>query len=74
MSARKKIINLRKNRQYKEDRKGVVKAIANKDKAEAEKLLPQAFKSIDKAAKGGVLHKNTANRYKAQLAKMIKSL
>lgn len=74
VSARKRIINLRRNRQYKEDRKEVMKAVANKNKAEAEKLLPSAFKSIDKAAKGGVLHQNTADRYKAQLARMIKSL
>mgnify|MGYP005836353217 CR=1 FL=1 len=74
VSERKRIINLRKNRQYKEDRKAVFKAITNKDKTSAEKLLPAAYQSIDKAVKGNVIHKNTAARYKAQLARMIKSL
>jgi len=74
VSERKRIINLRVNRAYKEDRKAVMKSIASKDKATAEKLLPTAFKSIDKAVKGNVIHKNTAARYKSQLARMIKSL
>ncbi len=74
VSERKRIINLRVNRKYKEDRKAVMKSIEGKDKANAEKLLPAAFKSIDKAVKGNVIHANTAARYKSQLAKKIKSL
>jgi len=74
VSERKRIINLRVNRQYKEDRKAVMKSVALKDKENAEKLLPTAFKSIDKAVKGNVIHQNTAARYKSQLARMIKSL
>jgi small subunit ribosomal protein S20 len=74
VSERKRIINLRKNRQYKEDKKAVFKAITNKDKSTAEKLLPSAFKSIDKAAKGKVIHKNTAARYKSQLSRLIKGI
>lgn len=74
VSERKRIINLRVNRRYKEDRKAVLKAITNKDKASAESLLPVAYQSIDKAVKGKVIHKNTAARYKSQLARMIKSL
>lgn len=74
VSERKRIINLRVNRQYKEDRKAVVKAVSGKNKEQAEKLLPVAYKSIDKAVKGNVIHSNTAARYKSQLAKLIKSI
>lgn len=74
VSERKRIINLRLNRHYKEDRKAVMKSITAKDKENAEKLLPAAYKSIDKAVKGNVIHKNTGARYKSQLARLIKSL
>lgn len=40
-------------------------------KADAEKMLPRAFKVIDTAAKKQILHRNTADRKKASLAKMI---
>ena len=74
VSKRKRVINLRVNRAYKEDRKAVMKSVTNKDKTNAEKLLPAAYKSIDKAVKGNIIHRNTAARYKSQLARMIKSL
>ena len=34
--------------------------------------LSTGFSEIDKAAKGGIIKKNTANRYKARLAKASK--
>lgn len=34
--------------------------------------LPSAYSQIDKAAKKGVLHKNTAARMKSRLAKAVK--
>jgi len=34
--------------------------------------LPKAYSQIDKAAKKGVLHKNTAARMKSRLAKAVK--
>lgn len=74
VSERKRVINIRVNRKYKEDRKAVMKSVTNKDKANAEKLLPTAYKSIDKAVKGNIIHRNTGARYKSQLARMIKSL
>jgi small subunit ribosomal protein S20 len=74
VTARKTVINLRTRRAFKEARKAVLKAIAEKDKKTAQSLLPSAYKAIDKAAKANVLHKNTAGRYKAGLAKSIKGL
>lgn len=38
---------------------------------QAEKLLPSAYKEIDMAAKKNILHKNTADRKKARLARSI---
>lgn len=39
---------------------------------EALKLISQAYKAIDKAAKRGVIKKNTASRKKSRLAKFLK--
>ena len=40
--------------------------------ADAEKLLPQAYQAIDKAAKRGVIKDNTASRKKSRLVAAIK--
>lgn len=39
---------------------------------EAKGLLPQAYSEIDRAAKSGVIHKRTAARRKARLARLAK--
>lgn len=51
--------------------RSVVDACEGGKKAEAEKLLPKAYKCIDTAAKKGVLKKNTAARRKSLLARTI---
>ena len=38
---------------------------------EAKKLLPQVYKLLDKAAKTGLIKKNTAARKKSRIAKAI---
>jgi len=42
-------------------------------KQEAEKLLSQVYKILDKSAKVGIIKKNTASRKKARLTKLTKS-
>ena len=37
----------------------------------AKKSLPEAMKRVDKAAKGSVIHKNAAARYKGQLSRAV---
>ena len=44
------------------------KAIADKDVALAEKLLPETFSKIDEEASRGIIHKNKANNKKANLS------
>ncbi len=74
VSLRKKAVNKEVKRSYRSARAEVVKSVtANKPK-EAEKLLVEAYKQIDFAAKKGALHKNTANRYKSRLAKQVAGL
>jgi small subunit ribosomal protein S20 len=73
-SKRKHVFNLRKNKAMNETMKEVKKLIAGKDKKGAEKLLPKAYQTIDKAAKRGIIKKNTAARKKSRLVKSIQKI
>lgn len=69
--ARKRIVNDRRKRSMKDAEKDVRKLVASGKRAEAEKLLSTTYKAIDKAAKGGIIKKNTASRKKSRLSKAI---
>lgn len=47
--------------------RGIREATTAGDKKKAEEVYRQACSAIDKAAQKGVLHKNTASRYKSRL-------
>ncbi len=51
--------------------KKILKLAASGNKEEAQKLLPEAYKAVDKAAKKNLIHKNAAARKKSQLAKAV---
>jgi len=71
-SARKHVFNLRRKSALYDATKAITKALAAKDAKSAEKLLPAAYKAIDKACKRGVIKANTASRKKSRLAVAIK--
>lgn len=71
-SAKKRVFNLRRRVALHDATKSLTKALATKDVAAAEKLLPAAYKAIDKAMKRGVIKKNTAANKKSRLALAIK--
>ena len=50
------------------------RALTEKDAAKAGALLPETFSLIDRAAKTGIIKKNTAARYKSNLHKRVKAL
>ncbi|MBV9508377.1 MAG: 30S ribosomal protein S20 [Acidobacteriia bacterium] len=50
------------------------RAIQEKDSKKAADLLPQTFSLIDKAAKTGIIKRNTAARYKSTLHLRVKAL
>ena len=64
-----------RNLKQKEAYKNLVKEIRGFSTAgkiaEAEKLLPALYKSLDKAAKTNVIKKNKAGRLKSRLSKLI---
>jgi small subunit ribosomal protein S20 len=72
VSKRKKLINDRRTKNMKEAIKKLEKTLKAGTKEEAAKMLPAAFQAVDKAAKRGVIKKNTASRKKARLSRIVK--
>jgi small subunit ribosomal protein S20 len=66
----------KRNLIYKRKIKNLVKKarvlILNKNIEEAKKILPQIYKTLDKAAKKGLIKKNKAARLKSRLTKSLK--
>jgi len=80
-SAEKRARQAEKRNQRNRNAKGVMKGVkkqfqlllAENKIEEAKKLLPEVYSLIDKTEKKGVIHSNTASRYKSRLAKKIKA-
>lgn len=70
-SEKKRVFNLRRKRTMKDSIKEIVKAVSAKEGKNAEVNLSKAFQAIDKAAKRGIIKKNTASRKKSRLSKMV---
>jgi small subunit ribosomal protein S20 len=49
-------------------------AVSTGDAALAQQLLPETLSVIDKVAQKGVIHDNTASRYKSRLASKVAAL
>ncbi len=70
-SLRKRVFNVRRSRTMNEAVKKVRTLISDGKAAEAEKMLPEVYKAIDKSAKQGIIKDNTAARKKSRLATAI---
>jgi small subunit ribosomal protein S20 len=66
---KRRILNLGYKRRMKKIVKEVRDLVKGGKKKDAKKLLPQAYKIIDKAAKRGIIKENTAARKKSRLTK-----
>lgn len=71
-SKKKHVFNDRRKSAVSSVVKKIKKFIADKNTAEALKLLSEAYQAIDKAAKSNLIKKNAANRKKSRLSKLIK--
>jgi small subunit ribosomal protein S20 len=71
-SLKKHVFNVRRKTTMNDAVKKLRKAADAGNKEEAQKMLPAAYKAIDKAAKRGVIKENTAARKKSRLAAAIK--
>ena len=63
--------NLLKKSAFKKSIKDYRKLLSAGKTEEAKKLLPMAYKALDKAAKTGVIKSGKANRLKSRLAKKV---
>ena len=70
-SVRRAKRNLARKEAYKTILKHIQKLLISKKISEAEKVVPEAYQALDKAAKTGVIKKNAAGRYKSRLTKLI---
>lgn len=70
-SLRKRVFNLRRKDAMNSVVKMIRKHVSAGNTKEAETLLPNAYKAIDKAAKRGVIKQNTAARKKSRLVAAI---
>ncbi|MEK7613366.1 MAG: 30S ribosomal protein S20 [Patescibacteria group bacterium] len=68
---RKRVFNVRTKRALSSTVKATSAALG-KDRKEQNEVLKAAYKAIDKAAKRGVIKKNTAARKKSRLAQRLK--
>lgn len=66
-----RVLNLARQKVAKDIVKKIKKMAIAGQKEEAKKLMAQAYQAIDKAAKRGVIKKNTAARKKSRLMKLI---
>ncbi|MDP3995738.1 MAG: 30S ribosomal protein S20 [bacterium] len=70
-SARRKVRNTQQTRKIKNLVKEVKKLVLLKKYDEAEKLLPQVYKYLDKAAKTKLMKRNTTDRNKSKITKLV---
>ncbi len=70
-SLKKRVFNVRRKQDVDNTLKKIKKLVSEKKVAEAIKLLPTAYKALDKAAKEHTLKKGTADRKKSRLMKLI---
>jgi small subunit ribosomal protein S20 len=74
VTERRTAVNRLRKSRMRTQIKAIRKLIAAKDAKAAEAALSQTFSVVDRAAKWGVIKKNTAARYKARLTARVRSL
>ena len=68
---RQSLVHRERNRKYRSQLRSTLKEIRSvidaKDKSAAKKQMDQAISLIDRMAGKGIIHRNTASRYKSRL-------
>ena len=72
-SSKKAVFNLRRKRTLKTLTRNIDKEIKGGEISKVKERLPQIQKAIDKAAKSGVIKKNTASRKISRIVTKIKN-
>lgn len=69
-SAKKRVFNDRRRRALKRAEKKLAEVVLSDDSAATKTSLADAYQAVDKAAKRGVIKKNTAARKKSRLSRL----
>lgn len=71
---RKTLVNRSNRSRLRTEIKKLRAALAHNDKEQSQQLLNPTISIIDKMVNKGILHKNTAARYKSRLTKHVTNL
>jgi small subunit ribosomal protein S20 len=74
ITERRTAINRGRKSRLRHQIRSLRRLIAAKDANGAQAALPQTFSLVDRAAKWGIIKKNTAARYKSRLTLRVKAL
>ena len=74
MTERKTVVNRMRRTRLKHQIREMRRALEAKDGGAASKVLGDTYSLVDRAAKWGIIKKNTAARYKSRLSARLKSL
>jgi small subunit ribosomal protein S20 len=74
VTARKTMINRARKTRLRHQVRAMRRLLDQKDAAAATKLVPQTFSMVDRAAKWGIIKKNTAARYKSRLTIRLRNI
>ena len=74
VALRRRVINARRKGAMKDAVKQMRKFVVSKDTKNTAVHLGVLYQAIDKAAKNGTIHRNTAARMKSRAAKQLRAL
>ena len=71
---RRTTVNRMRKSRLRHQVRTIRRLLEQKDANGAQAILPATFSLVDRAAKWGIIKKNTAARYKSRLVKRIRSI
>jgi small subunit ribosomal protein S20 len=74
ITERRSLVNRMRKTRLRRQIRAMRRALANGEAQAAESLLAPTFSVVDRAAKWGIIKKNTAARYKSRLHNRLKAL
>jgi small subunit ribosomal protein S20 len=74
ITERRTAINRIRKTRLRHQIRAIRRLIEQKDEKGAGKMLPETFSLVDKAAKWGIIKKNTASRYKSRVTLRIRKM
>ena len=74
MTERKTAVNRMRKSRLRHQLRAMRRLLESKDANGASQLVPKTFSMVDKAAKQGIIKKNTAARYKSRLTLRLRTI